>query len=316
MRPRSARWFHSPRIPRVARRWMRSAPSSPARARRASPDVTPKPRRALGLVLRPPPRARLRAARRGGCSSFARENEVKRGDYELARQLLEATVWSGLAARDDQTAAEAAVRVVYLDGRRAEWDDGLLWAAHAEALAARTKDAMLEAHRLRNLGLLLSAKGEYGAAKDAMERALALHHRLLPAGDPRIASMASDLAGRGAEQGTHARGAPAADGRAGRASRRARRASPAGRLRVELARERLQRPRRVRARAGWLSAVRRAFRGVLRRGARVCGNGAPQRGLCAQQPRSQRGGEGGAGARGRAAQEGRSVPSIRASASR
>jgi tetratricopeptide (TPR) repeat protein len=114
----------------------------------------------------------------------------KLADMNAAEDLLSQAAWKAQEAGDDETAAWAMTKLVFLVGSDlARPDDARNWARHAAAAIARAGGLpTAEAERLDNLGYVAYDEGKYGEARRRHEDALALVEPLLGSEHPRVAT--------------------------------------------------------------------------------------------------------------------------------
>ncbi|HWB77426.1 MAG TPA: serine/threonine-protein kinase [Nannocystaceae bacterium] len=111
-------------------------------------------------------------------------------------------------ARLDLVAAEAAIDLVFVTGRRrSEFDEGILWGDLASALLERSAgdDDPRWSSLHTNLGLVLLARGDHDSALVHMQRAVALTERTLGSAHPWLSTPLNNLglalSARGDEHG-------------------------------------------------------------------------------------------------------------------
>jgi serine/threonine-protein kinase len=128
------------------------------------------------------------------------------GDPKKAEVALYEALQAAADARDHSRVAEAWIALVHVMGARDDRYDealGLRAAADAAVAQAGGKDVH-RASLLGSLGLVLSAKGEFEAARELHERALAIEERAFGAEHRRVAVALGNLANALAEQGQYA----------------------------------------------------------------------------------------------------------------
>jgi serine/threonine protein kinase/tetratricopeptide (TPR) repeat protein len=104
--------------------------------------------------------------------------EEGEGKYADAEASMVDVAASAVAARDDLTAAEAWVHLVYLSGYlRARYSDGERWAKFAEAGVERSGDEKQRSDLLNNQADLLSSQGKHQEALALGLRALEIRER-------------------------------------------------------------------------------------------------------------------------------------------
>ncbi|MEM6991969.1 MAG: serine/threonine-protein kinase [Myxococcota bacterium] len=102
------------------------------------------------------------------------------GDASAAAEHCQDAVWIAGAANEDSIAAEAATSLVRVVGLSlARFDEGHVWARHAEAALSRTPDHdAAYARLLNNVGLLLDEEDRTEEARSSFVRALAIVERV------------------------------------------------------------------------------------------------------------------------------------------
>ncbi|MBK6919704.1 MAG: serine/threonine protein kinase [Deltaproteobacteria bacterium] len=119
----------------------------------------------------------------------------KLGDYERAATVLGDAGLLAARHRHDVVAARAMADAVYEIGAQlGRVDEGLLWARHAEAAAARTGDEVLIARVHNTRGLTLSTGGRLREAEAELRRALELRERALGEDHPDVSITLVNLA--------------------------------------------------------------------------------------------------------------------------
>ena len=112
------------------------------------------------------------------------------GKYTEARALAERAYFEAMECGALEVALELAEKLVYVVGFiEHDKEAAMLWAQHADLVRARLPDrsGMLEARSLGGRGVVLQAAGEYDAARELQERALALYEAGLNPQHPLVA---------------------------------------------------------------------------------------------------------------------------------
>lgn len=121
----------------------------------------------------------------------------KNGAYEeSAAAAADAYFEAGRSGAWD-VAAKSAIQLIFTLGyRQARFEDGSVWARHAEvALAlAGDREGLLEARRLANLATMYAVKGMPKEARSLSERALAMQEKALGPSHPDLAGFLANLA--------------------------------------------------------------------------------------------------------------------------
>ncbi len=117
--------------------------------------------------------------------------------YDLAEQSLREAHAEAVAHGDDETAVDAAVRLVHIVGNQlAHHDAGLEWGWLAAAELRRVgTPAVREAALSANMGTVYEVRGEYDAALAAHRRALELRESALGSEHPSVAQALDALGG-------------------------------------------------------------------------------------------------------------------------
>jgi tetratricopeptide (TPR) repeat protein/predicted Ser/Thr protein kinase len=125
------------------------------------------------------------------------------GDWERAsRHLLEA-IWAAEESRAEETAADAWLRLVWVDGvERVEPEKGRTWAAFARAAVRRLgRDELREATLNHNLGGVHYRQGDLDQALAHYQAALVVQQRMLGPEDPAVARTLNHIGNVLIEQG-------------------------------------------------------------------------------------------------------------------
>ncbi|MBX7079387.1 MAG: serine/threonine-protein kinase [Nannocystaceae bacterium] len=119
----------------------------------------------------------------------------KQGDFERSAKTMADAALLAVRAGDDLMAARAMADVVYEIGAQlSRVDEGLLWARHAEAIAARTGDPVLIARVHTNHGTVLSTAGRLTEAEAELLQGLQLRERVLGSDHSDVAISLANLA--------------------------------------------------------------------------------------------------------------------------
>ena len=120
---------------------------------------------------------------------------IRKGKYDDADVRVRAAYFSSLGRSDLALAGDASRRLAYLGQLTARLEEGLWWARQSEALAEAEADEVARAEALKYLGLLLSARGEYEPAIEAMTESMQLYEAQLGERHVHVASMLTNLGG-------------------------------------------------------------------------------------------------------------------------
>jgi tetratricopeptide (TPR) repeat protein len=138
----------------------------------------------------------------------AGRNAEKGGDLDASEHALQRALTLSGPLQLDTVAADAATAMVYTVGvERDRHDAGLAWAAAAEIFVARIgeEDEMRGAALAGQLGAVQFRRGDYAAAIELHERALAIKERLFGANHPAVGVTLVNLANAENSRGDSAR---------------------------------------------------------------------------------------------------------------
>jgi tetratricopeptide (TPR) repeat protein/tRNA A-37 threonylcarbamoyl transferase component Bud32 len=127
------------------------------------------------------------------------------GEFELAERSLEQAYFDAAKAGAMTIAAEAAEDLVWTVGyQRAQYEQGLRWARHADTARSSLGQLEDELHRagaLHNIGNVHSLAGNHDLAQSAHEESLAIRERKLGPEHPMVAESLNSLANTLGETG-------------------------------------------------------------------------------------------------------------------
>lgn len=111
------------------------------------------------------------------------------GDFPESEARLREGLWAALRVGHDAVAARAAIQLVSVVGDRlARYDEGLTWAAQAEALLDRVDEqGLVRGSLLNNMGNVWHRKGDKEQALSYYQRAIALRAQLEGVDGPNLA---------------------------------------------------------------------------------------------------------------------------------
>ncbi|MGA9521236.1 MAG: serine/threonine-protein kinase [Myxococcaceae bacterium] len=120
--------------------------------------------------------------------------QTNMGNANDAEKTLHEAVWAAEAGRHDYIAASALAKSVGLAGLQSRPDVGRHWAGHARAALERVGgDARIEASLLNGLGIIEFREGNMEAARESLEKALALRLKAYGPDHPEVATIHSNL---------------------------------------------------------------------------------------------------------------------------
>jgi serine/threonine-protein kinase len=130
---------------------------------------------------------------------------ARAGDPKQAETALYTGLQAAAEARNHGLVADAWIDLILLVGsRQGQHDRALALRPAAEAAVAQAGgDDEHRAQLASSLGLVLAGQGDFAAAREHHERALAIQERLLGADHPRVAMSLGNLANAYAEQGIY-----------------------------------------------------------------------------------------------------------------
>jgi tetratricopeptide (TPR) repeat protein len=136
------------------------------------------------------------------------ESERGAGDYAAAERDLAEGFFAAQAIRDDETAALAAVDLVWVvGGKLARYADAHAWNRHAGAAVRRIgSPPRLEMNRLAHIGAVLRREGRLAEAALHQRRALVIGEQAFGRNDPQNADALNNLAVVVLDQGDYAAG--------------------------------------------------------------------------------------------------------------
>ncbi len=114
--------------------------------------------------------------------------EIASGVYEPGCKHLEEALWLADTVHDDVLLAETMANLVYVLGvRLVRFDDALRWRRHADAVVARIGEAS-SSHTalLRSFGVVIATQGQPLAARELLQRALAIDEGLPGANEGKV----------------------------------------------------------------------------------------------------------------------------------
>ena len=120
--------------------------------------------------------------------------QEKTVDLKAAEQTFYKAVWAAMAGRHDIVAASASAKVVSVAMLQGQKDVGRHWAQHANAALERVGgDAAIEASLLNKLGTLEMSVPNVEAARENLEKALALRLKVYGPDHPDVAAVHNNL---------------------------------------------------------------------------------------------------------------------------
>ena len=120
--------------------------------------------------------------------------QTNMGNFNAAEETLHQAVWAAEAGRHDFIAASVLAKSVGLAGLQSRPDIGRHWAEHARASLERVGgDARIEASLLNGLGIIEFREGKMEAARESLEKALALRLKVYGPDHPEVAALHNNI---------------------------------------------------------------------------------------------------------------------------
>src|SRR5262249_54459394 len=117
-------------------------------------------------------------------------------DYKAAEKKLVESFWAADASRHDEVRAAAAAELVFTFGYQdSQIEEAERWSGTADAVLQRLGGhEQVRAWQLNNIGLVRGMRGDYAAALQAQEQALALKERALGREHPDVGISEGNIA--------------------------------------------------------------------------------------------------------------------------